>query len=127
MSVPIDAGNGKITVPDILSRKTDVSAANYRRKIVCLTAYDFPSARLVDDAGVDVILVGDSLAMVVLGHENTLIRDGRRNAASHPRGAPRCSARIARGRHALRQLSRGCGRHRCGMLCASSRKREPLR
>jgi 3-methyl-2-oxobutanoate hydroxymethyltransferase len=40
--------------------------------ITMLTAYDFPSARLVDEAGVDMILVGDSLAMVVLGHENTL-------------------------------------------------------
>jgi 3-methyl-2-oxobutanoate hydroxymethyltransferase len=41
-------------------------------KIAVLTAYDFTTARLVDAAGVDVILVGDSAAMVVLGHENTL-------------------------------------------------------
>ncbi len=41
-------------------------------KIVMLTAYDFPSARLVDAAGVDGILVGDSLGMVVLGYETTL-------------------------------------------------------
>src|SRR5271157_1940098 len=40
--------------------------------IVALTAYDYATARLVDEAGVDLILVGDSLAMVVLGHENTL-------------------------------------------------------
>ena len=73
MSSAIDAGNGKIAVPDILARKSllssDTSAA---RKIVCLTAYDFPTARLLDEAGVDVVLVGDSLGMVVLGHENTL-------------------------------------------------------
>jgi len=37
-----------------------------------VTAYDFPSARLADDAGVDVVLVGDSLAMTMLGHESTL-------------------------------------------------------
>ncbi len=42
------------------------------RKIVALTAYDFPSARLADEAGVDIILVGDSLGMVVLGYDNTL-------------------------------------------------------
>lgn len=37
-----------------------------------LTAYDYPTARLLDEAGVDAILVGDSLAMVVQGHDNTL-------------------------------------------------------
>jgi len=41
-------------------------------KVVMVTAYDYPSAYLVDEAGVDVILVGDSLGMVVLGYETTL-------------------------------------------------------
>src|SRR5207302_8422047 len=41
-------------------------------KISYLTAYDYPPARLVDEAGMDVILVGDSMGMVVLGHESTL-------------------------------------------------------
>jgi 3-methyl-2-oxobutanoate hydroxymethyltransferase len=71
MSTAPRAGNGKITVPDILARKSH--PANFtEHKIVSLTAYDTPTARLVDEAGADIILVGDSLAMVVLGYETTL-------------------------------------------------------
>jgi 3-methyl-2-oxobutanoate hydroxymethyltransferase len=71
MSTAFHAGNGKVTVPDILARKSH--PANFtERRIVSLTAYDTPTARIVDDAGADVILVGDSLAMVVLGYETTL-------------------------------------------------------
>jgi 3-methyl-2-oxobutanoate hydroxymethyltransferase len=71
MSTASNAGNGKVTVPDILARKSH--PGNFtERKIVSLTAYDTPTARIVDEAGADVILVGDSLAMVVLGYETTL-------------------------------------------------------
>ncbi len=56
----------KITIPYLQSKKEN------GEKIVALTAYDFPTARLVEEAGIDMILVGDSLGMVVLGYENTI-------------------------------------------------------
>jgi 3-methyl-2-oxobutanoate hydroxymethyltransferase len=71
MSILPNAGHGKITVPDLVERKTH--AANpLSKKITCLTAYDYPSARLLDGAGVDIVLVGDSVGMVMLGYDNTL-------------------------------------------------------
>jgi 3-methyl-2-oxobutanoate hydroxymethyltransferase len=74
MSVAPRAGNGKVTVPGILSRKTHSLAGHFetKQKITCLTAYDYSTALLLDEAGVDMILVGDSVGMVVLGYENTL-------------------------------------------------------
>ncbi len=56
----------KVTAPSLLDKKLA------HQPITVLTAYDYASARLVDEAGLDVILVGDSLAMVMQGHENTL-------------------------------------------------------
>ncbi len=56
----------KITVKALLEKKRK------GEKIAALTAYDYPTAKILDRAGVDLILVGDSLGMVVLGYENTL-------------------------------------------------------
>src|SRR5207302_10713187 len=85
MSVAFDAGNGKITVPDILRRKTSIPSISNQnagqipnrcdsdgRKIVCLTAYDYPTARLLDEAGVDVVRVGESPGTAELRYGHTL-------------------------------------------------------
>jgi len=74
MSFAPPAGNGKVTVPSIRSRKSNSPGdpSEAKPKIACLTAYDYPTARLLDEAGVDVVLVGDSLGMAVLGYETTL-------------------------------------------------------
>lgn len=58
----------KMTVPRIRNYKVSEGAD----PLVMLTAYDAPTARMVDSAGADIILVGDSVAMVVLGYEDTL-------------------------------------------------------
>lgn len=56
----------RFTVTDLLAKKRE------KQKITMLTAYDYPFAQIVDEAGIDMILVGDSLSMVIQGNETTL-------------------------------------------------------
>jgi 3-methyl-2-oxobutanoate hydroxymethyltransferase len=56
----------KFTVPEVRAAK------ERGEKLTCLTAYDYPTARVVDEAGIEIILVGDSAANVVMGYENTI-------------------------------------------------------
>ena len=75
----------QLTAPAVRSRKGGTP-------IVMVTAYDYPGARIADDAGVDVILVGDSLAMVVLGYDDTLqvtVDDMAHHVAAVGRARPR--------------------------------------
>src|SRR3954463_3498599 len=58
----------KITAPVVRARKVRTGG----EPLVMVTAYDAPGARMVSEAGVDVILVGDSVAMTVLGYDDTL-------------------------------------------------------
>ena len=57
---------GKVYLPAIRAAKEK------GQKLVCLTAYDYPTARIVDEAGVDIILVGDSMGNVIHGYGNTI-------------------------------------------------------
>ena len=75
------------TVPQIRARKVRDGA----EPLVMVTAYDAPSARIADAGGVDLILVGDSLAMVALGYDDTLtvtIDDMAHHTAAVARAKP---------------------------------------
>jgi 3-methyl-2-oxobutanoate hydroxymethyltransferase len=65
-ATPASSSLPKVTMPALAEMKRQ------GKPISALTAYDYATSRLVDEAGIDLILVGDSLAMVVLGHDNTL-------------------------------------------------------
>src|SRR2546425_6594604 len=58
--------------PEKVSAPSLKASKQRGEKLVCLTAYDYPTARIVDEAGIDIILVGDSLGNVVLGYGNTV-------------------------------------------------------
>jgi len=102
---PIGEPRHKITTATLREQKLR------HEPITCLTAYDYATARLVDDAGIDMVLVGDSLAQTMLGYENTLsvtmdemlhhvkaVRRGVRNAlliADMPYGSYQIDAKTA--------------------------------
>jgi 3-methyl-2-oxobutanoate hydroxymethyltransferase len=102
---PIGEPRHKITTASLREQKLD------HQPISCLTAYDYATARLVDEAGIEMILVGDSLAQTMLGYENTLsvtvdemlhhvkaVRRGTKNAlllADMPYGSYQIDAKIA--------------------------------
>lgn len=76
----------KVTPQSLMAQKQSAS------RITSLTAYDYPTARLADEGGVDVVLVGDSLGMAVLGYENTLsvtVEDMLHHARAVRRGTRR--------------------------------------
>ena len=79
------AGPLHVTVPSLRARKGG-------QPLVMVTAYDAPTARVADEAGVDIVLVGDSVAMVVLGYDDTLqvtVDDMARHVAAVARTHPR--------------------------------------
>jgi 3-methyl-2-oxobutanoate hydroxymethyltransferase len=102
---PIGEPRHKITTTTLRDQKL------HHEPITCLTAYDYAAARLVDEAGIDMVLVGDSLAQAVLGYENTLsvtmdemlhhvkaVRRGLKNAlliADMPYGSYQIDAKTA--------------------------------
>jgi 3-methyl-2-oxobutanoate hydroxymethyltransferase len=102
---PFDGSGRKVTTASLRDRKL------HHEPITCLTAYDYASSRLVDEAGIDMVLVGDSLAQTMLGYENTLsvtmdemlhhvkaVRRGVKNAlliADMPYGSYQIDATVA--------------------------------
>lgn len=85
---PIPAASSPVTVPSVRATKVRAGAA----PLVMVTAYDAPGARIASEAGVDLILVGDSLAMVVLGYDDTLsvtVADIAHHTAAVARAKPR--------------------------------------
>jgi 3-methyl-2-oxobutanoate hydroxymethyltransferase len=102
---PIGEPRHKITTAYLREQKL------HHEPITCLTAYDYAAARLVDEAGIDMVLVGDSLAQTMLGYENTLsvtmdemlhhvkaVRRGLKNAllvADMPYGSYQIDAKAA--------------------------------
>ena len=104
---------GKLPITELLGMKESGSP------IAMITAYDAPSGRLADAAGADMILVGDSAAMTMLGHDSTVPGDDGGDARADARGDARRPAPARRRRHAVRLLP--------GLRRARGDERDPLR
>ena len=111
----------RVTISDLKEMKAN------GEKIPMITAYDYTSARIVDTAGLPVILVGDTLGQVVLGYDSTLpvtmdemlhhsraVAQGRRSIAHHRRHAVHDLSDRSRGRHAQRRPLPSGGRRARG-------------
>jgi 3-methyl-2-oxobutanoate hydroxymethyltransferase len=95
----------------------DIMAMKGVEKIACLTAYDFRTARILDDAGIPLLLVGDSLGTTLLGYDNTLpvsLVDMIRHTAAVVRGARRALVVVDMPfmtyQASIEQALRNCGR-----------------
>ena len=93
-----DPGRLPMTLPRLAEKK------RLHEPIVMVTAYDFPTGQIADAAGVDIVLVGDSGAEVVLGYSSTVAVTIDGDADADRRGAPRRRERAARRRSPVRQL-----------------------
>ena len=88
-SQTVPAPRAPITVPAVAARKVRAGS----EPLVMVTAYDAPGARIASEAGADLILVGDSVAMVVLGYDDTLqvtVDDLAHHTAAVARAKPHC-------------------------------------
>jgi 3-methyl-2-oxobutanoate hydroxymethyltransferase len=122
----------KVTAPSLRASK------ERSERLVCLTAYDYPTARIIDEAGIDIILVGDSIGNAVLGYGNTVpvtleeiimhtraVRRGTQRAllvADMPYGSYHTGADDAV-RNALRLIKEGAAE---AVKLEGGRKRAPL-
>ena len=100
-----------ITAPSVRARKVRAGSD----PLVMVTAYDAPGARMADEAGVDLILVGDSLAMVVLGYDDTLqvtVDDMAHHVAAVARAKPAAAHHRRPAVDELPRVGRGDGAQR---------------
>src|ERR1700741_4278368 len=98
MSIIPNGNSAKVTVPELLQRKSTAADSTNKKKITCLPAYDYPTARLMDGAG------GDGGA----GLREHAAADAGGVAAPHEGGAARRAAGAGGGRHAVWHVP---GRH----------------